>query len=412
MESSCVPNKKPEYGLIILGNTEVDKSYIGNLIVGYEIFKPCARGEGIKSGVDYHRIDTGSSDLLVYNMPGLIETNQKQIERNKREIMKVFEQYPLSIVVFVWTQVDGRPQPDDIIMFRALQEAYKFPCTSLIFLLNDVPNKRSPTYEGRFLALLTKLLNPMPISLENMIFLDAFNSGDNDTFDATRNRLLYFIAEHRESCQKLQVELIVRSNELCLLREAIRRQYLEIENNKQTFELQVMLMTEAYAVFRKNQEKRYQDMMVYLELVKEQVATEEEKKAGLKGQCQQFWKKLEDEKGICKKVGKGYKIVKHELCDKYKCSKNDNEIDCAIPCKPCGDNSGLSVLIGSGLSAASLGVAGAVLGGAVGVVLGPCAIATAAAGAAAGAGLGGISGAIITLYINRKKGRSKVRKNC
>ncbi|CAF1546847.1 unnamed protein product, partial [Didymodactylos carnosus] len=119
------------------------------------------------------------------------------------------------------------------------------------------------------------------------------------------------------------------------------------------------------------------------------------KKIGLKGQCQQLWKKVEDERGVFKKVEKCCKIARNEL----------------------------HVTIGAGLGAVSVGAlragagaglgaaAGAVAGGAAGIILGPCAIATAAAGAAAGAAvgaaagvtIGGIRGAIVTLYRRRCK---------
>jgi hypothetical protein len=427
MAANCVPSKKPEYGLIILGNAGAGKSYICNMIIGYERFETDFRREAVTTTAEYHRINAGPSDLLVYNIPGLIESHQEEIDRNKREIIKAFERCPISVVMFVWTQVDGRPQPDDIIAFKALKEAYKFSSKSLIFVLNNIPSKRPPTYEGRFLALLTKMLNPMPISLEDMFFLNTLNSEDNEKFDGTRDRLLFFIAQHRENEQRMQADIIVLYNEVRMIRKAIKEQYVEAEKNKQTFELQINQMAKKYEAVRKDQEKRYQDMMFKLEVAKQQAAEEEkghefagveletvhkENKTGMKQQCQQLWKKVEDERGIFKKVEKGYQIARNELCDKYKSNKNDEK---KKPAKVCNNNSDFTLLrpaaIGVGLGAASGGVlgaaAGAVVGGAAGIILGPCAIATAAAGAVAGAAagvtIGGISGAIATLYKCRKK---------
>lgn len=223
MAGNSVVRKKPEYGLLILGNTGADKTSICNTIIGYKRFEADFRRKAVTTAVDYHRIVAGTSDLLIYNMPGLIESDQEEVGRNKREIIKAFEQSRISLVMFVWTQVDGRPQPDDIIAFKALQEAYKFSAKSLMFVLPNIPSKRPPTYEGRFFALLTKMLNPMPISLEDMVFLDTLSVEGNEMFGATRNRLLHFIAQHHENERKMQAHIIVQFSELCMLREAIRK---------------------------------------------------------------------------------------------------------------------------------------------------------------------------------------------
>ncbi|CAF4587791.1 unnamed protein product, partial [Rotaria socialis] len=296
MEANYVSSKKPEYGLIILGNSGAGKSCIYNMIIGYERFETDCRREAVTTTVQSHRIFAGPSDVVIYNIPGLIESHQEEIDRNKREIVKVFEQSPISVVIFLWTPVDGRPKPDDIIAFKALKEAFKFLSKSLIFVLNNIPSNRPPTYEGRC-----------------MFYLDNLNSEDNEKFSATRNRLIHFIAEHHEKEQKLQADIIVQFNELRMLREAVKKQYLEAEENKQALELQIKQITMEYEAARKGQEKRYQDMIFKLEVTKQQAAEEEKgyefacveletrnkaKKTGLKEQCQQLWKKVEDERGV------------------------------------------------------------------------------------------------------------------
>jgi len=457
MDAYSVPSKKPEYGLIILGNSGAGKSYICNMLIGYERFETDFRREAVTTTVEYHRIDTGSCDLLIYNIPGLIASHQEAIDRNKREIRKAFEQSPISVVMFVWTQVNGQPQPDDIIAFKALKEAYKFPSNSFMFVLNNIPSKRPATYEGRFFALLKKMLNPIPISLEDMFCLDPMNSEDDEKFSASRNRLINFIAEHHEKEQKLQADIIVRSNELRMLREAVKKQYLEAEENKQALELQIKQMTKEYEAVRDGQEKRCQDMLLRLNVLNQQAAEEErghefagveletlhkEKKTGLKGKCHEFWKKVENERRVCKKVEKCCKIARNELNVKHRSNEDDEEKNFKAQCGIIEDEQESSqkflvdqlnkvqkkltnlcekhtdctrlrpTTIGGGLGGAAGavvggavvgGAVGAVVGGAAGIVCGPCAIATAAAGAAGGVAIGGISGAIVTLYRSRRR---------
>ena len=431
MEANTVPKKKPEYGLIILGNAGAGKSYICNMIIGHERFETACRREAVTTAVEFHRIDAGSSDLLIFNLPGLVEPYQEEIDRHKREITKAFKRCPISVVIFVWTQVDGRPQPDDVIAFKALQEAYKFPSQSLMFVLNNIPSKRPPTYDGRFFALLTKMLNPMSISLEDMFFLDTLNSEDNETFSATRDRLLCSIAQYHETEQKLHTDIIMQSDELRMLRKVLKEQYLQAEESKYVLE-----MVKQYEAVRKEKEKRYHVTMFKSELEKQQgtegehheliadvesTTIHEEKKTGRTKQCQQLWKQVEDERGICKKVEKSYQIARNGLCRKHKSDEEKNvntqnsttekaherkvkfhgcqlnKVHNKIT-KFCNDNCDSTLIrpaVIGGVAGAGIGAAaGAVVGGAAGVILGPCAIATAAVGAAAGTAVGGVVGVV------------------
>ena len=63
---------------------------------------------------EHYRIQADGHDLLVYNIPGLVEVNQAKIDQNKEEIQKAFKECPTSIVIFVWTQIGGRAQNDDV----------------------------------------------------------------------------------------------------------------------------------------------------------------------------------------------------------------------------------------------------------------------------------------------------------
>lgn len=440
MEAEFLLGKKPKYGLLILGNVGVGKSYICNMIIGYQRFHVDFRREAVTTAMEYHRIDTGLSDLLVFNLPGLIASNQEEIDRNKKEIIKAFEQCPISMVLFVWTHVNGRPQTDDIIAFKALQKACQFSPKSLIFIVNDIKSNRPSAYEGKFFVLLKQFLNPMPISLEDIFFLDALKAEDVDTFFATRNRLLYFIAQHQEHEQKLKANIILQYSQFRMIRKTVEEQYIKFEQNEETFKCEIKHMSCAYEALKNDQEKKYQDMTLKIEIGQQQVeedddddtddefdavdleTSNDQQKSGRKERCRQFLKKVGDEKGIVKKVEKSYHIARHELVIKHKTDKNNDDAkNCkATRCIVESDNrkcartsadsskkiqkkfnklchvkwdSNVKFTAVGGVAGAGLGcVAGAAVGGAVGLVLGPCAIATAAIGGVAGTALGAIAG--------------------
>lgn len=443
METKWFLDKKPEYGIFVLGNVGVGKSYICNLMIGHEKFKSECRREAVTTSVECHRIDAGPSDLLIYNMPGLIATDQEDIDRNKREIIKAFEQCPISVVIFVWTHVDGRPQPNDVIAFKALQEAFRFSPRSLISVVNNGLCKRPSTYEGRFVVLLKKVLDPMPVSLEDIFFLDTLMSEDSYACAAASDRLLYFIAQHQEHEQKMQADIIVQYKKLRVRREIIKEQYVKIEESSRAFECDIWRMAQEYQAIKINQEKRFVDVMFEIEAGKQQATVEDtdeddttdsgtqhdEKKLGRKARCHQFWKEVECEKRIVKKVEKSYQITRTEILVIHKSNKDGEGKKCKPPSgtiekgkEKCDKTDGTSFqkihkkfnhlchvkcdsnLIKGGVAGAALGgLAGAALGGAAGCVLGPCAIATAAAGAAAGIATGGIGGAIVGVYRGRRR---------
>lgn len=401
MNASCVLTDRPEYGVIVLGNSGSGKSYICNMIIGEDRFETDCRREAVTTTTEHHRITTESSDLLIYNVPGLIESHHETIERNKREISKAFKECSVSVVIFVWTQVDGRPSPDDIITFKALYEAFKFSHKSLMFAINKVPCKRERTFEGRFLALLLQMLNKVSIHLEDMFFIETLNSEDDDKFDFIRDRLLYFIAQHHEAEQRMYADIVVQYNELQALRIAVKEQLMLIEANKQAFEFQIEHLVKEYKVVRKEQEKSYHNLVVELQSAKKQ---------NMKEQLQLVEQKIDHEKGIKQKMEKCCQIAKDQM--RIRCKG----IDFATIAISGGGSGAVSIGIAGAASGAVVGaVTGAVAGAVVGAVACPCVVVTtavgAAAGAVAGAAIGGVSavisgrnlaGAIITLYKNRR----------
>ena len=395
---------KSDYGLMILGNQRSGKNYLCNMIIGYERFTSDCRQESITTTAEYHQFHTESTnDLRIYNLPGLIDSNQTKIEQNKCEIMKSFKECPMSAVIFVWRHINGIPHYDDIIAFKAFQQAFNFPSKSLMFIVNNVPSQRTPTFEGTFLTVLQNLLYPISISLQDFCFIDHFNANENDKFGLNRDRFLYFIAQHHEKQQTMSMDIVVQYNQLHRLRQTLQDQYQSIQSNQQLFQSEIQQMTQQFLFVKQQQDKTYHEMIFQLQLTKQQQQQQQDK--GMKPGIKQFCKLIGNEKGIRKKVEKTYEIAKNQL--HIKCP-NDNDDDeqknCSHvrPVRIGGGGKG-AVAVGAVAGAGVGAVAGAAVGGVAGVVCGPCAIATAAAGAAVGAGAGGITGAIIAHHKQKKQ---------
>ena len=91
--------------IILLGNSGVGKSFLANrLLNDDQAFESRFSARSVTRQTEWKNYVTsdGSTEYLVANIPGLIESNQKFIDENRTEIMKAFEQHPWAIVLFIY----------------------------------------------------------------------------------------------------------------------------------------------------------------------------------------------------------------------------------------------------------------------------------------------------------------------
>lgn len=272
-------NDTPDGGIIILGNAGSGKSYICNLLIGHDRFKADFQPEAVTTETEHHQVLFGSKSCRIYNIPGLIEVNQEQIDRNKREIVKAFEQCPTSVVIFVWTQIGGRAQPDDAIAFNALKTAYQFPPGSLMFIVNNIPVRRPGDYEAKFLTTLGNLLRPVPVSLKDTFFLDTLDPSDTQKIQDMRAKLYSFIDSHHVALQRKCGDIILQSDHLKQLREELKKQQQEAERNREENQRIMQEMTRRYALEREERERSFQKIQSELRNAMEEARTERKVKS-------------------------------------------------------------------------------------------------------------------------------------
>jgi hypothetical protein len=159
-QRTTVQNSTSKYGLILLGNSGVGKSFIGNVVLGRDVFEHECSSSSVTHETEFEDYTVGNASYAVFNIPGLIEADQAAVDRNKAEIYKAFQQRPDSVVAFVFTGGSGgRIRDEDVIAFKAINAAYNFHAESLLLIVNDLPLNRSPTYEGKTAIKLKDLVN-------------------------------------------------------------------------------------------------------------------------------------------------------------------------------------------------------------------------------------------------------------
>jgi ABC-type dipeptide/oligopeptide/nickel transport system ATPase component len=189
MASKTIPDT---YGLIIVGNSGVGKSFLANLILGRHHFKHDFSARSVTHRTESTACILGDKHFRIYNIPGLIEGNEERIVLNRHEISRAFEEQkdnPL-VIIYVFGHQNGRIRNEDIATFRSIHNAYTFCPDSLITIVNGLPPDRPNTYNEDTQTTLIELLGMKP---SQMCFIDHVKSTE----------------VHHESIQKYLIDTIL-----------------------------------------------------------------------------------------------------------------------------------------------------------------------------------------------------------
>jgi hypothetical protein len=166
--------------LIPVGNPGSGKSFLMNLLAGENRFvhqvAAASVTKDIQSIVIYPTFaDPKKTDLMktqplvVYDIPGLIESDEKRVEQNKKLLIQAIESFPLAMFIFIFNHQNGRLIPQDIELFRAVTIAYSIQPQSTIIVFNQaciqMPNWRQDT------VILFQQLTGWPLEELNLLFV-------------------------------------------------------------------------------------------------------------------------------------------------------------------------------------------------------------------------------------------------
>ncbi len=69
-------NNNNQFGLIIIGNSGVGKSFLANILLGREAFKHAFAARSVTHITEFQEITIDDYDYAIFNIPGLIEADQ------------------------------------------------------------------------------------------------------------------------------------------------------------------------------------------------------------------------------------------------------------------------------------------------------------------------------------------------
>lgn len=86
-----------EYGLIIVGNSGVGKSFLANVLLGEEAFQHEFSARSVTHRTEFREITIGSYRYAIFNIPGLIEADQVSFSSMYSLIVSILFDLSLSL---------------------------------------------------------------------------------------------------------------------------------------------------------------------------------------------------------------------------------------------------------------------------------------------------------------------------
>ena len=164
-----------EFGLIIVGNSGVGKSFLANLILDKSVFAHEFSARSVTHQTDsiVHRL--GERSYRIYNIPGLIEGNEQRIVLNRKENERAFEEQKNNpiVILYVFGHQHGRIRHEDVTTFQVMHKAYRFSPDSLLVIVNGLPADRPNNYNEDTQKTLYHLLN---MELDHVHFIDRLDA--------------------------------------------------------------------------------------------------------------------------------------------------------------------------------------------------------------------------------------------
>jgi len=225
-------------GLIIVGNSGVGKTFLVNVLLGEDKYLHKVAPRAVTTKTEFDTLSINEYNVAIFNIPGLIESNQEAIERNKIEIDLAFSQCPTSFICYVFGNQGGRIRDEDVIAFEALDKAYDLKDKSLCFIVNQLPSDRPGDYEGETTVYLQEVLKLKELS--RVAFINQVpDVKDKNSQSKIRGQLVELISQCLPTHKVKKQDIRLLRDELKELKAEYKRKQEDFENTKITMQQQI-----------------------------------------------------------------------------------------------------------------------------------------------------------------------------
>ncbi|CAF3947525.1 unnamed protein product, partial [Rotaria sp. Silwood1] len=258
-------------GIIILGNSGVGKSFIGNVILGEEAFKHEFRVNAVTTKSEYQECSFNGQTYAVYNIPGLIEADQERIDINKREIGIAFKQHPYAVILYAFGHQNGRIRNEDVVAFNAINDAYPFSQKSLVIIVNGLNSNRPHDYEAETKEALNRLLK---MNLPHICFVSHIDSPNEKL--ALRRQLIQTVATAMPKTHKKEHEINLQAADLAKLTKQIAEFQKQIQEDRERHRLEMIELETECEKRERRQKAEYQKLLRKYEEHRREAAIKEQ----------------------------------------------------------------------------------------------------------------------------------------
>jgi len=157
--SAAEYSKRAFAALLFVGNSGVGKSLLLNLLIGENVFLHKISASSVTSEVEWTiwhaQIKNVERELMMLNIPGLIEAEGKHLERNRQALTSAFGKKENHVVLFIFGNTNGRLNSDDVDAFKQLTTVYSLTAASLIVVFNQA--KKTKGWQESILTMVREL---------------------------------------------------------------------------------------------------------------------------------------------------------------------------------------------------------------------------------------------------------------
>ena len=317
-------NNNNQFGLIIVGNSGVGKSFLANILLGREAFKHEFAARSVTHRTEYEVITIDDRDFAIFNIPGLIEADQvikndetshcmylflfffqNRVDMNKSEIDRAFALRPNSLIIYVFGEQQGRIRNEDVVAFNAINAAYSFDTKSLLIVINGLPMNRPPNYEGEVILLLVDILE-REIPEKRICFLNCINRENIEERVILRNQLLSCILDLSPKEHIKAHDIHLQVDEVAMLKAQIQEMTETFKKNQIFFEDKI-----------REHQQRYDDLIIQQKVEAEQfqriIDEQNEETKRMKEEQEAQVRQMEEE---IRRMQEDYKRMKQEMKNK------------------------------------------------------------------------------------------------
>jgi len=122
--------------IVLIGNTGVGKTHILNSFFGDKIWDSKVSITAVTTTIGYKDLKVGLSVYRFYNIPGIMEDDEKNVQENINKMKEVLNEEGTTLLIYVLVLQSGRLNSNDCQVINTLKDSYNLEGKNFLYLIN------------------------------------------------------------------------------------------------------------------------------------------------------------------------------------------------------------------------------------------------------------------------------------